>query len=165
MAAPGTGFGGDRAGHSSVFFFLASMFNGADLSPGRAPREPETTTYDQGWSEDQAQEYHAAPEAANSVDPDFTARIRAHAALQKLHLTRLRKRLVETVGAEAPHTAATTFTGLWRHTSNGFEASPLMTIANLGMPGFLAAQARNLTCELVPVWAAVRFHQTPVVQR
>ena len=35
---------------------------------------------------------------------------------------------------------AETFTGLWRHTSDGFEASPLMTMANLAMSGYRGSE-------------------------
>src|SRR6185437_460324 len=31
----------------------------------------------------------------------------------------------------------------WRHTSDGFEASPLMSMANIAMPGFFAAHGRE----------------------
>ena len=41
-------------------------------------------------------------------------------------------------GAEPAHSPA--FTGRWRHTANGFEASPLMNMANTAMPGHMSSQ-------------------------
>ncbi|MCW2907574.1 MAG: hypothetical protein JWL68_2363 [Actinomycetia bacterium] len=35
------------------------------------------------------------------------------------------------------------FTGRWRHTADGFEASPLMNMTSLAMPGFLSAHGQE----------------------
>ena len=49
------------------------------------------------------------------------------------------------------------FTGLWHHTSDGFEASPLMTMASLAMPGYFGVDDRpfvrigvTVACDSIP---------------
>lgn len=61
-----------------------------------------------------------------------------------------------------PHTREPAFTGRWRHTADGFEASPLMNMTSLAMPGFMTVHGQSpvlrigvaLACEPSPANAS-----------
>lgn len=119
----------------AVALFVMSMFSreyGLDAPAGPGSAEP-------------------GVEAIPGLDPtasETADQARVASALRQLSLSRMRNRLatsaaIDAERSEAPLRSEPAVIGSWRHTADGFEASPLMNMANLSMPGFESVRGES----------------------
>jgi hypothetical protein len=133
----------------AVVFFVMSLFSREESKPGGVVTEtteaPEPDQTDVVW--------HSAP-----ADQDGVV-----SALQVLPGAWMQSPTVVPAGISAPRVrTGPAFTGRWRHTSDGFEASPLMRMASLSMPGFTGARGEGpqirvgacVACDPIPSGAS-----------
>ena len=119
----------------AVVFFVMSMF---------AREETKSASVGASTDEDEPEPRQIEEIPQQDLgDNEAADQARVASALQRLQRTRMQSRIAVPAETPALRSTSSAFTGLWRHTSDGFEASPLMNMANLAMPEFTAAHGQS----------------------
>jgi hypothetical protein len=143
-------------------YFIASLFAHEEAKRGEAAArtdEPQET-----------QTEETSPPAP--ADSDMAGPIRVAPVIQQIQASPVEYHLDVPAGTIGPVRREPTFTGCWRYTADGFDASPLMNMINLAMPGFMIVRGQepqirigmSVACAPIPAGVSSSLYGAKLVE-